>query len=393
LVLPLLALTACGTQDPNYSFEEAKRIVLENPLLDAFFTPSASQQDFNLATTVDIAGSNLKVDLTSTSQSDPTTEKGTAHFQMNADITQGETAISASGELEALVDTTTIFFNLKQLGITSSDPSVAMLAGMVEGFKDKWFQLSLSGMDSLYGDTAAYKQQFAQFRDEIATLYSEQGSGTYEGIFTQFNGKPSYQFSLDTAKMENMLQELIQLLETTNQAQLTELGFTGQDDAFSNLSIRIPSFQGSFVVLGEDDVAEVVDSFEIQMSVSGENAETVNILGSYRFGKQGVVLTLKDKESNQEVIQFSITTSNATNYDVNIAFGELLSITGTATVEKKADLAVKFDLNIAIISDVETGTTFSIPLKGERGYKKIDKVVFDEPKDATDIMEMLGGFL
>jgi hypothetical protein len=382
-------LTACGTQTPNYSFEEAQRIVLENPLIDAFLTPSANQQDFTLATTVDIADTSLKLDVTSTSQSDPATEKGTAHFRVNADLSHGETAISASGELEALVDTTTVFFNLKQLNIVSPDPTIAMFAGMAEGFKDKWFQLSLSGMESLYGDTSTYIQQFTHFRDEITTLYREQGSGNYEGIFTQFNGKPSYQFNLDTIKMETMLQELVQLLETTNQAQLAELGLTGQNDAFSNLNIRIPNFQGSFVVLGKDDVAEVVDSFEMQMSVSGENAETVSILGSYRFGKAGMVLTLTDKESNQEVIQFTITTSDATNYDVNIVLGELLTITGTATVEKKADLTVNFDLNIAIISDVETGATFSIPLKGTRGYKKIDTIVFDEPTDATDLMEGL----
>jgi hypothetical protein len=377
----------------NYSFEEAKSIVSESSFLDALFTSSASQQDLTLATSVKVADSQVELDVTSTSQRDPSLDKGTTHFRINTDITQEEMVISASGELEALVDATTIFFNLKQLDITSPDLSVAMLAGMVEGFKNKWFQFSLSGMESLYGDTSFYREQFMQYFDDTSALYREQGSGTYEGMFPPFNGKPAYQFSLDTAKMESLIQELLQLLETTNQTQLAGFGLTGQEDAFSNLTIRIPAFQGNLVILGENDVTEVVDHFEIQMSVSGETAETVDIIGSYRFGKKGMVLTLRNKENNAEVITLSITTSNAPTYDVNISLGELLTLKGTATLAKKADLVIDFDLNVEVIADVETKTTFTVPLKGTRGYKKIDQVQFDVPVDATDLMEVLGNFL
>jgi hypothetical protein len=389
-----VSLSACGTKEVNYSFEEAKAIVLNSPLLDALLAPTANQQDVSLTTTIDSEGSTLDLALITTSQSDPETEKGTAQISLAADITGGETALSAKGIIEALVTPSTLFFNLTQFDITSTDPSIAMITSMVEGFKAKWFQLSLSGALSA---GSSLDKDFAKYRDEIADLYVEQGSNSYEGTFSQFNGKPAYQFTLDTEKLENLIKELLQLLETTNQDQIASLGLPEEEDVFSNLTVTIPSFEGNLVILGDKNVAEVVDTFEVQISVPGEDAETITILGEYRLGQDGFVINLRSKEPTGEIsedtaISISVVKAKSNTYKVDMVLGEFLAIKGIATVAKTS-LAIDFDLEVEVISDIETSETVIIPLKGSRAYKTISSVSFEEPTDAVDLMEMLGGFL
>ncbi|MDR0859968.1 MAG: hypothetical protein LBO09_03105 [Candidatus Peribacteria bacterium] len=394
MILLAVSLSACGTKEVNYSFEEAKTIALDSPFLDALLAPTANQQDLSLTTTIVSEGSTLDLALATISQSDPETENGTAQISLDANITGGETSLSAKGVIEALVTPATVFFNLKQFAITSPDPSVAMITSMVEGFKEKWFQLSLSG--AMNAGNSTYKE-FAEFRNEIGDLYVEQGSNTYEGTFSQFNGNPAYQFTLNTEKLENLIKELLQLLEATNQDQLSSLGLPEEEDVFSNLTVTIPTFEGNLVILGDKNVAEVVDTFEVQVSVPGEDAETITILGEYRLGQEGFVINLRSKEADGEVsegtaISINVLKAKSTTYTIDIKLGELLAIKGTATVAKNT-LAIDFDLEIEVISDLETDATIIVPLKGSRAYKTISSVKFEEPTDAVDLMEMLGGFL
>lgn len=57
-----------------------------------------------------------------------------------------------------------------------------------------------------------------------------------------------------------------------------------------DMDIQIPVFEGNLVIVGKKQVAIVVDHFEIYV-------DGISLVGSYRYGPDGIVLQMKEKES------------------------------------------------------------------------------------------------
>jgi len=62
-----------------------------------------------------------------------------------------------------------------------------------------------------------YLSTLMKIGEKEADLYIETGKQPYQGIFSQFNGKPAYQFTLDETKFQGILEEAVAAVNQLNQ--------------------------------------------------------------------------------------------------------------------------------------------------------------------------------
>ena len=216
-----------------------------------------------------------------------------------------------------------------------------------------------------------YLTTLATIREKEANLFIEKGNQPYQGIFSQFSGKPAYQYTLNQEEFQSLTQEIVDAAKQFSQETANALPLSaGQEDtaALAEIDIEIPLYEGNFVILGNNKVATVVDNFEI---ISNE----ISMIGSYRYSPDGMMLQIREKENGQEFIHINIAKTNKNTYSVDIQAGGVLIIKGTATTTlKKSELNLGFDLTITanltdpILSEDgeilnETSTNITIPFK------------------------------
>jgi hypothetical protein len=321
-VLPLLS--ACGSKEVNYSFDEAKELVNHNGGLLSqmlFGADTPTEQNVELVTTIsDGAGMDIALNFSVQSQQDTLAQKSKSDIIFDTAFASSGTSITASGKIEALVTPETFFFNMQELGIYSPDPDLGMLTLMTQGIKGQRLKLPLSGSEELFGGMSSYLTTITDLQQKNADLYIEKGNQPYQGQFSQFVDKPAYQFTLDTEKVQALLTEIFTAVSDLD----PEAELTGFD-------IQIPVYEGNLVILGKDDVAMVVDSFEVQV-------QDTSLVGESRYGSEGMVLNLRDKETEDTVIQISILQTKKGKYSVDIQLASAFAIQGTATTSvKKSD--------------------------------------------------------
>ncbi|MDR2416106.1 MAG: hypothetical protein LBD75_05935 [Candidatus Peribacteria bacterium] len=143
-----------------------------------------------------------------------------------------------------------------------------------------------------------------------------------------------------------LFQEVVTAINTFNQHSLaldsiTENGETTLSE-LTNIDIKIPLFEGNLVLLGNDRVAEVVDTFEV-------SANEMTIVGEYRYSPEGLVLQVRDKETAQDILQIHILQTQKDTYSVDIQLAEMVTLKGTAKIqEKKAEIVLGFDITLEI---------------------------------------------
>jgi hypothetical protein len=159
-----------------------------------------------------------------------------------------------------------------------------MVSALAQGVQGQWFKLPLEGETELLGGMNSYFSTLAELEKNNADLYKETGNQPYQGTFSQFNGKPAYQFTLDQEKVQAVIQEVVAAATAFTQQTLGVVEDTPLPDT------QIPLFEGNFVLLGNDTIAIVVDTFEIV-------SNGVSLVGEYRYGADGMILHLREKES------------------------------------------------------------------------------------------------
>ena len=155
-----------------------------------------------------------------------------------------------------------------------------MVTALLQGVQGQRFKLPLSGETAIMSGMDSYFSTLAEIAEKNADLLIKTGEQDYQGVFDQFNGKPAYQFTIDEAQLQEVLQELLNAVSQLSQQEITEM-----DMQLPHLVV-----EGSLVILGKDKVAVVVDTFEV---ITNE----VHLIGNYRYSPDGYVLQMKEKES------------------------------------------------------------------------------------------------
>jgi hypothetical protein len=85
-----------------------------------------------------------------------------------------------------------------------------------------------------------------------------------------------------------------------------------------------------------------VDTFEITI-------QEVTLGGEYRYGPEGMVMHIRDKETAEDILQITILQTKKGTYQVDIQLADIFSLTGTVSITpKKSDLSITFDLLFSV---------------------------------------------
>ncbi|MDR0651559.1 MAG: hypothetical protein LBG59_09525 [Candidatus Peribacteria bacterium] len=222
----------------------------------------------------------------------------------------------------------------------------AMASLVVQGIQGQWFKLPFSGGDNLFEGANNYLSTLTALQTQGEDLLIQQGNAPYQGIFSQFAHQPAYQFTLDQEKVQLLFQEVLSVVNTFNQHSLALDTVIENENAMlselTGIDIEIPLFEGNLVLLGNDKVAIVVDTFEIKVN-------EMTLVGEYRYGPEGVVLQLREKETSQDIFQMHVLQTKKNTYGVDIQLAGMITAKGTTKIQKeKADIALEFDITVEI---------------------------------------------
>jgi hypothetical protein len=185
------------------------------------------------------------------------------------------------------------YFNLEKLDLNSSVEqnafSIEDIKLLLQGIQGQWLKLPLSGGTMLLEGNQQFLQQLTAISKQIGEVMIKQGQQPYQGTFSQFAEKPAYQFTLDTQKIQTFVQTVITTINTLNQ-QSSSLFEEGVVPTLPAIQVDIPVFEGNLVLLENGKVAMVVDTFELHIN-------DVAVEGEYRYGPEGMVIHIRDKES------------------------------------------------------------------------------------------------
>ena len=129
------------------------------------------------------------------------------------------------------------------------------------------------------------------------------------------------------------------------------------------------------------------------------------IVLNYYYGKDG--LYFEAKTDDWEDMMLIVAKRNWRTYNVYANINSMLGIKWDVKINqfsKKAWIDIDFDLNLTLdvesdsLADSQDGSSFEginieMPLKWNYKVKNIDSFSLQEPSDAVDLMEMLGGFI
>ncbi|MDR0369536.1 MAG: hypothetical protein LBH96_03325 [Candidatus Peribacteria bacterium] len=258
-----LSLTACG-KSKELSFEKAQQVLNKNSEVwsQMILGTNANQQNVELETTIqDNDGMNIGLVFKSQSEQDKKNDKSKRSIGVDANIIDSGNSVAVSGSLLALLNKDTIFFQIEELGISSSDPSMAMISMITEGIKGQRWKLPLEGTGAMMGGMNNYLDTLSDLQSKNEYLYVETGKSPYQGKFTQFNGENAYQFTIDQQKYQELIQEVVTAMETFSSSLQTP----PEQPMLQAQDVQIPVFEGNLVIVDENQVIMVVDTMEIAL--------------------------------------------------------------------------------------------------------------------------------
>jgi hypothetical protein len=350
LLLSTVVLTACGTDTTtSLSFQEAKKLSMNDSTIVSQLLLGSDvpyQQDFSLKTNLQWEGIHMVLNLLNQSQQDKKAEKSQGTFTFDTQIVAEEEHIEASGSIATFITPQDFSLNIQAFHLTGNDPMIAMVSMVAQGIQGQWLTLPISGGQTLLEGANDYLSTLTTLQTQSEDILIQQGNAPYQGNFSQFANQPAYQFTLDQEKLQLLLQEVMKAINTFNQHSLA-LDTMMEDESevlaeLTGIDVKIPLFEGNLVLLGNNKVAIVVDTFEISVN------EMV-FVGEYRYGPEGLLLQMREKETAQDILKMHFSQTKGNTYAVDVQLAGIPILQGTiTTIKEKAELGLEFDLTLEL---------------------------------------------
>lgn len=372
LAIAGLSLTACGnSKDYTMTFDEAYNIANHSALQDMLISSENFQQSLNLSTNFANWANKMDVNLQSNSKQSLWNSKSESSTTFDINIKTDDTNVMVNWDLDIRLLENTIYLNLKSLDISWPEDT-SFLAAMVEWFKNQWFSIPMEWLNSM-PSTFSYVKDAKNLNEQAKEMIINEWSVIYNWKFTQFNGYNARKFSLDTEKLQQLINDyyakINESLDEENQQEAPQL--------------NIQNFEWYLVINWKDKVTTVIENMDMI-----ESETDINING---FGGD-------DYEINASSNWESILTMNATkknsNYNVLINASNSILLEWTITPKvSSSKIDVKFDATLTAKSDYEESDDTIVPLKGNWTYNPISDFTVTAPENTQDLTEMLSAYL
>ena len=242
-----------------------------------------AELDGSMKVMVDSPEAKVNVDMTMKGKvdaSDITKPSMDMMMTISGDATQGEKALgSAKVDLGMVLLSDNAYLKLNELTVQSEDPSMAMVQGMVESYKGKWYMLPAQVMQQVKAEASMDEVTEAQ-KTQVMEALKNANLFKVTKDMGMADGKFHYSYEVDKAGLKAFFVEMSKMNgETPSEADLTEfdtalapLSFTGE--MWINKDTKKME-RMSMMIAGP--LEENKGNMELSFDVAAKSLETVEI--------------------------------------------------------------------------------------------------------------------
>ena len=372
LALACLWLTACdNSKDYNMSFDEAYTAANRSVLQDIITKTENFQQSFDVSTNLDNNWTKVtaKIQADSKQNLDNSKSESTTLFDVNINSDGSNLVITWALDLK-LVDNT-IYLNLKSLGLSWPE-DVSFLTAMIEWFKNQRYLISMEWLSDV-PSTLSYIKDAKQLNEQAKGVIINEWSEIYNWKFAEFNWYNSYKFSLDTEKLQQLINDYYdkvnESLDNENKQEAPQL--------------NIQNFEWYLVITWKDRVTTVIENMDML-----EWETNININGFW--GENYEINALSNWDSLLKISAIK----RGSSYNISLVAANEIKLEWTITPKvSSSKINVNFDVTLAIKAENGEEQDIIVPLEGNRRYNQISEFDVIAPEWAQDLSELLWSYL
>ena len=371
LLTTAACLTACGSKDFDMTFEEALEIANHSELQEILGWNDNFEQTFTIAGNYDTDETKVDANISSSSKQSLTTKSSESSTQFGANITAEWETVRVDWALDAKLVNDAVYLNLTSLDLTGSD-DLAMVGMMVEGFKNQWFTIPMSGLSDM-PNTFSILKDSKDLNAKAKEIIINEWSVTYEWKFTQFNWYKAWKFSLDNEKLNALIKEYYDAINSN----------LGEESTQELPELNIQDFEGYFVITWKDKVTTVIEKMEIQ--------DEDIIMGANWFAGEDFELYMTEGE--EDLISI-VAQKKWWKYEVSANFADAVLLNWTISAKlSKSSIDLNFDAKLTVKAETEWEADTVVPFNGSWKYKAISEFATVAPEGAQDLTELLWSYL
>ena len=410
LSIGVLFFSGCSTKkDYTMSFEQVISL-LENQskeMMDMFFDVDAQEKSLNLSTNVDTNGVNLDLDIQTQAKVDYESKVEDMDFSFDADVKAPDEDLdfTASWAMKYSLVWDNMYLKLSRFGLKwPSASDLAMVSMIVNSFKWQRFKFSMSGLSisKAFDLHTLYNDKLWEMTNKAGDAMINEWFGVYDWMFDEYKWYNAWKYSVDKEKFDEMLQIYVTMMDEfyswlLNQyaknlgADVEEMWVPNFSEMFSGVTFE--ELKWYFVIIWKNDVVETMENAHADIDGTW-------FIVNYYYEKDW--LYFDAKTDDWEDVMLIVAKRNGRTYNVDVNMNSMMKIRWDIKFNqfsKKAWADIDFDLIVSIdsesLDDLEESKAVNveIPFKWNYKMKSINSFSVQEPSDAVDLMEMVGGFL
>jgi len=371
-LLSTVCLTACGSKDFNMTFEEALEAANHSELQDILSQSDTFEQDFSISGSYAADWTKVDANISSSSKQNLNNKNSESSISFAGNITAEWETIKADWALDLKVVDNTVYLNLSSLNLTWSE-DLGMVWMMTEWFKNQWFSIPMEGLSDV-PDTFSILQDSKDLSNQAKDIAINEWSVVYNWKFTQFNGYNARKFSLDNEKLNALIKEYYNAMNTN----------LDEEYAQETPEINIQDFEWYLVITWKDKVTTVIENMKM------EDNDT-SIIANW-FAWEDFEINLSEGEESLITI---IANKKGWKYEISAKIAtDAISIDWTISPKlSKSSIDLSFDAKITVKAEEEWKANTVIPFKGSWKYNSISEFSTTIPENAQDLSDLISSYL
>ena len=371
LLATTLCLAACGSKNFNMTFEEALEIANHSALQDILSENDNFEQSFLLAGNYDSDWMNVDASISSDSKQSLVNKNSESSTKFGANINISWDSIKIDWALDIKLLSDIIYLNLSSLELTWSE-DLSFVAMMTAWIKGQWFSIPMTGLSDM-PNTFSILKDSKELNTKTKEIVINEWFEVYNWKFTQFNWYNAWKFSLDNEKLNDLVKEYYDSINTG----LDEEGLAEVPE------LNIQSFEWYLVITWKDKVTTVIENIEIA-------EDDIAVRANWYAGEN---FELNMFEGEEDLISI-VAEKKWSKYGISANFANAVLLNWTVSARlSKSSIELKFDAVLTVKAEAQWESDTVIPFNGSWKYNAISEFTVVAPESAQDLTELLWSYL
>lgn len=371
LLSTAVCLAACGPKNFDMSFEEALEIANHSALQDVLAQNDNYEQSFDISGNFEAEWNKVDAHLSSDSKQSSDSKFSESSLKLTAGLTSSWKTVKLDWALDIRLVNDTIYLYLSSLDLTWDD-SLTMVGMLAEWFTNKWFSVPMSGLSDVSNSFFVLKDS-NKLNNRVKEIVKNEWHTTYSWKFEQFNGYNAWKFSLDNEKLNALIKEYYNSVNSSIEGE--------EPEEIPELNIQ--NFEWYLVINWKDKVTTVIESMNILDDDAVMNADW--------FAGEDYEINLSE---GWEALVNILAKKDGSKYNISLGIADSISLKWTISPKiSKSSIDLKFDATLMTKAEEEWKADNVIPFKGSWKYSPISEFTVDIPEGAQDLNDLLASYL